>query len=111
MPHLRFRAVEFDTVKALSTALVDDLQPLMSCPREDFTLEHIPASFIFDGEVSDAYPFVEVLWFDRGQETQDKVAAVITAAVRKAVDNAERDVALIFTALTATVYYDNGQHY
>ncbi|WP_305460398.1 DUF1904 domain-containing protein [Photobacterium leiognathi] len=111
MPHLRFRAVEFDTVKALSTELVDDLQPLMLCPREDFTLEHIPASFIFDGEVSDAYPFVEVLWFDRGQETQDKVAAVITAAVRKAVDNAEQDVAVIFTALTATAYYDNGQHY
>ncbi|MGD6738620.1 DUF1904 domain-containing protein [Photobacterium leiognathi subsp. mandapamensis] len=111
MPHLRFRAVEFDTVKALSTELVNDLQPLMSCPREDFTLEHIPASFIFDGEVSDAYPFVEVLWFDRGQETQDKVAAVITTAVRKAVDNAEQDVAVIFTALTATAYYDNGQHY
>ncbi|WP_318476486.1 DUF1904 domain-containing protein [Photobacterium leiognathi] len=111
MPHLRFRAVEFDTVKALSTELVDDLQPLMSCPREDFTLEHIPASFIFDGEVSDAYPFVEVLWFDRGQETQDKVAAVITATVRKAVDNADQDVAVIFTALTATAYYDNGQHY
>ncbi|WP_318461974.1 DUF1904 domain-containing protein [Photobacterium leiognathi] len=111
MPHLRFRAVEFDTVKALSTELVDDLQPLMSCPREDFTLEHIPASFIFDGEVLDAYPFVEVLWFDRGQETQDKVAAVITTAVRKAVDNVDQDVAVIFTALTATAYYDNGQHY
>lgn len=54
MPHLRFRAVEFDHVKALSTKLVDDLQPLMACPREDFTLEHISTTFIFDGEVSDA---------------------------------------------------------
>ncbi|SPY30842.1 Domain of uncharacterised function (DUF1904) [Photobacterium damselae] len=44
MPHLRFRAIDFDTVKALSTELVDELQPLMDCPREDFTLEHIPAS-------------------------------------------------------------------
>lgn len=38
MPHLRFRAIDFDTVKALSTELVDELQPLMDCPREDFTL-------------------------------------------------------------------------
>lgn len=111
MPHLRFRAVDFDAVKALSTELVDALQPVMACPREDFTLEHIPASFIFDGEVSDAYPFVEVLWFDRGQETQDQVAALITASVRKALDNNEQDVAVIFTALSATAYYDNGQHY
>lgn len=111
MPHLRFRAIAFDTVKHLSTALVDDLQPLMKCPREDFTLEHIPASFIFDGEVSDAYPFVEVFWFDRGQEAQDRVAAVITAAIRTAVADNNQDVAVIFTALTHSAYYDNGQHY
>lgn len=111
MPHLRFRAVEFDTVKALSTALVDDLQPLMDCPREDFTLEHISTTFIFDGEVSDAYPFVEVLWFDRGQEVQDKVARKITEALRVALEEPEQDVAVIFTALTASGYYDNGEHY
>jgi len=111
MPHLRFRAVEFDTVKSLSTALVDELQPLMDCPREDFTLEHISTTFIFDGEVSDAYPFVEVLWFDRGQAVQDKVALKITEAVRQALEEPEQDVAVIFTALTLNAYYDNGEHY
>lgn len=111
MPHLRFRAIAFDTVKQLSTKLVDDLQPLMACPREDFTVEHIPASFIFDGEVSDAYPFVEVFWFDRGQQTQDLVADTITAVVRAAVEDPQQDVAVIFTALTPAAYYDNGQHY
>lgn len=111
MPHLRFRAIDFDTVKALSTELVDELQLLMDCPREDFTLEHIPASFIFDGDVSEAYPFVEVFWFHRGQETQDSVAKAITAAVRKAMDAPEQDVAVIFTALTPAAYYDNGEHY
>ncbi|PSU19589.1 DUF1904 domain-containing protein [Photobacterium kishitanii] len=111
MPHLRFRAIAFDTVKQLSTKLVDDLQPLMACPREDFTVEHIPASFIFDGEVSDAYPFVEVFWFDRGQQTQDLVADTITAIVRSAVEDPQQDVAVIFTALTLSAYYDNGKHY
>ncbi|PSW09349.1 DUF1904 domain-containing protein [Photobacterium sanctipauli] len=111
MPHLRFRAVEFDDVKALSTKLVDDLQPLMACPREDFTLEHISTTFIFDGDVSDAYPFVEVLWFDRGQEVQDQVAQVITEAIRTQAHSADLDVAVIFNALTPTAYYDNGSHY
>ncbi|MCQ1059433.1 DUF1904 domain-containing protein [Photobacterium sp. ZSDE20] len=111
MPHLRFRAVEFDHVKALSTKLVDYLEPLMACPREDFTLEHVSTTFIFDGEVSDAYPFVEVLWFDRGQEVQDQVAQLITEAVRAEFEEPEQDVAVIFTALTASAYYDNGSHY
>lgn len=111
MPHLRFRAIEFDMVKDLSTELVDDLQPIMACPRGDFTLEHIPASFIFDGEVSEAYPFVEVFWFDRGQDIQDKVADKITVAIRKVMNDIEQDVAVIFTALTPSGYYDNGKHY
>ena len=111
MPHLRFRAVEFDLLKALSTQLVDDLQPLMACPREDFTLEHISTTFIMDGEVSEAYPFVEVLWFDRGQTVQDQVAQVITMAIRDAFEEPQLDVAVIFSSLTPSAYYDNGQHY
>ncbi|UXI01877.1 DUF1904 domain-containing protein [Photobacterium sp. TY1-4] len=111
MPHLRFRAVEFDNVKAMSTALVDELQPLMACPREDFTVEHVSTTFIFDGEVSDAYPFVEVLWFDRGQEVQDQVAEVITRQVREELEDTELDVAVIFTPLSPAAYYDNGTHY
>ncbi|MGF1688241.1 DUF1904 domain-containing protein [Photobacterium japonica] len=111
MPHLRFRAVEFDHLKVLSTQLVDDLLPLMACPREDFTLEHITTTFIFDGDVSEAYPFVEVLWFDRGQAVQDEVAQLITAAVRQALHEPQLDVAVIFTPLTPFAYYDNGQHY
>ncbi|NVP00065.1 DUF1904 family protein, partial [Photobacterium damselae subsp. damselae] len=35
----------------------------------------------------------------------------ITAAVRKAMDAPEQDVAVIFTALTPAAYYDNGEHY
>ncbi|CAM4323139.1 DUF1904 domain-containing protein [Vibrio agarivorans] len=110
MPHLRFRAIEPAMVQELSTPLADQLQPLMNCPREDFTFEHIPAAFFFDGKPSTAYPFVEVLWFDRGQETQDKVALILTEQVRHVLGK-DVDVAVIFTALNAASYYDNGEHY
>lgn len=110
MPHLRFRAVEPQTVQALSATLLDDLQPLMVCPREDFTFEYIYSTFYHSGEVSVAYPFVEVLWFDRGQETQDKVAEVITQQVKSALEY-EGNIAVIFTALKPNEYYDNAQHY
>ncbi|MGY3570578.1 DUF1904 domain-containing protein [Vibrio paucivorans] len=110
MPHLRFRAVEPQTVQALSSSLIDSLQPYMDCPREDFTFEYIYSTFFHDGEVSSAYPFVEVLWFDRGQETQDAVASIITHQVRGIIGE-DVDVAVIFTALDAKGYYDNGEHY
>ncbi|TOF06759.1 pseudouridine synthase [Vibrio parahaemolyticus] len=110
MPHLRFRAVEPQAVQALSKPLTDELQPLMNSPREDFTFEYIYTTFFSEGEVSPAYPFIEVLWFDRGQETQDKVAKVITQQVRGVVGE-DIDVAVIFSALSPNAYYDNGEHY
>ncbi|MCG9790281.1 DUF1904 domain-containing protein [Vibrio barjaei] len=110
MPHLRFRAIEPELVKTLSGPLVDELQPLMDCPKEDFTVEHIASTFYFDNKVSHAYPFIEVLWFDRGQEVKNSVALVITNQVRSALGK-ELDVAVIFSALEPVNYYDNGQHY
>jgi phenylpyruvate tautomerase PptA (4-oxalocrotonate tautomerase family) len=110
MPHLRFRALESEIVKTLSSPLVDELQPLMDCPREDFTIELVSSTFYFDGKLSHAYPFVEVLWFDRGQEVKDKVAAVITEQIGSALGK-ELDVAVIFIALEPASYYDNGSHY
>ncbi|GAA5646298.1 DUF1904 domain-containing protein [Vibrio proteolyticus] len=110
MPHLRFRAVEPQTVQTLSNTLLDELQPLMVCPREDFTFEYIYSTFYYESEVTAAYPFVEVLWFDRGQEVQDQVAQIITQQVR-AIMGEDVDVAVIFSALNPNEYYDNAQHY
>ncbi|GLT19499.1 hypothetical protein GCM10007938_32810 [Vibrio zhanjiangensis] len=110
MPHLRFRAIEPSLVEVLSKSLLDALQPHMNCPREDFTFEYVNTTFYHEGQVSQAYPFVEVLWFDRGQETQDAVATLITQHIRDILD-ADVDVAVIFTALEACAYYDNGDHY
>ncbi|MBU2898541.1 DUF1904 domain-containing protein [Vibrio hepatarius] len=110
MPHLRFRAMEPQSIQILSKSLIDDLLPHMDCPREDFTFEYVYTTFYHEGQVSQAYPFVEVLWFDRGQETQDAVATIITKQIRHIIAE-DVDVAVIFTALDATAYYDNGEHY
>ncbi len=110
MPHLRFRAVEPQTVQVLSAPLTDALQPLMKSPREDFTFEYIYTTFYQEGEVTQAYPFVEVLWFDRGQEIKDQCAEIITQQVRGIVGE-DVDVAVIFIALNPADYYDNAKHY
>lgn len=110
MPHLRFRAVEPHIVEILSKPLIDQLQPYMDCPREDFTFEYVETTFFHEGSRSQAYPFVEVLWFDRGQDKQDAVARLITVQLREALGE-DVDVAVIFTALAPHAYYDNGEHY
>lgn len=111
MPHFRFRAIDVAKVRNLASPLISNLQGLMQCPAADFTIEHIPSTFIGFEDKPGPYPFVEILWFDRGQEVQDRTAEIITRLVREELGSGEECVAVIFHSLTKTAYYDNGAHY
>ena len=110
MPHLRFRGIERDPVARLSGSLIQKLSALTGAPAAHFTIERVPTEFIIAGETVAGYPFVELMWFDRGQEVQDAAARLITQAV-KAELGADQDVAVVVLPLTRSAYYDNGQHY
>ncbi|WP_298722921.1 DUF1904 family protein [uncultured Oceanisphaera sp.] len=110
MPHLRFRGLSRETVKQISKPLVDILSPMIGSPLDHFTLEFIPAEFVAKGQVISGYPIVEVLWFERPLEIQDKVAAEITTTLRARV-GAEQDICVIFTRLEGRQYYENGSHF
>ena len=112
MPHLRFSGISESQTKAISKALVDDLSQLVECPRDHFTLELLLTRFIFDGESNaNAYPIIDMHWFDRGQAVQDKAAAIITHAVKSVLEDQSLDICVRFTALPAECYYENGEHF
>lgn len=111
MPHFRFRAIDPEQVQMLSKLLVDELQELMGSPREDFTIEYIPARFFAEAEPTSAWPFVEALYFDRGKALQGRVAEVVTSLVRQVTGDLKQDVTVVFTHLDPESYYDNGVHY
>ena len=108
MPQLKFRGVKEESILTLSTPLVDKLQELLSCPRDYFTIEVMNSTFVSEGKVVAGYPLVEVAWFDRGQDTQDKVAEVITNELRN-VGYAPCDI--FFTILKESAYYEDGKHF
>lgn len=109
MPHLRIRGVKREEVKEISRELVDQLAEIVECPRDWFTLECLNTEFIFDGEDSVGYPFVEVLWFDRGQDAKDRAGAAVTEMIRRKYP--EEDICVIFTNLNEKDYYENGNHF
>jgi len=108
MPQLIFRGVEIEDIKKISTKLVDDLEAIIECPRDYFTLEYIESLNIFDEREVPSYPFIEVKWFDRGQEVKDKVAKSIDDALKsEGYDNTD----IFFTNLNENDYYENGKHF
>lgn len=108
MPQLTFRGIKQADLCTISKPLVDQLETLLKCPRSYFTLEHLPSTFISEGKVSEGYPFVEVAWFDRGQDTQDKAAEIITN-ILKNVGYPNCDI--VFNLLKEMAYYENGKHF
>lgn len=108
MPILTLRAVKEHEVIRISSALIDELEALLECPRDYFTLELKRSTFIKDGEICNGYPIVDVSWFDRGQEIQDKAASIITKHIRELGYDT---VDVIFHVLEEKLYYENGVHF
>lgn len=108
MPMLKFKAIEAEDVITISKKLIDELQELIQCPRDYFSLSVDRSVYIKDGEFVKGDPVVEVSWFDRGQEVQDKAAKIIT----KYVNSVEYpNVDIIFFVLDESKYYENGEHF
>jgi len=107
MPMLKFKGIPQEEVIKESTNLIDALVEIIKCPKDYFSIELINNTFIMDGKLTNPPSMVEVAWFDRGQEIQDKVATVITKYFKK--DRPCLDV--VFYALENEKYYENGTHF
>ena len=109
MPHIRMRGLKLETVNKISTGLVDGLTSIIECDRSWFTVEYLDTTFVQDGVISKGYPFVEILWFDRGQKTKDLVAKFVTTTLEKEGDFSA--ITVIFTDLQGQNYYENGENF
>ena len=108
MPQISIRGIQSKKVTSISKEMINELQGIIDCPRDYFTIEVIDSVFIMDGVITEGYPFVEVSWFDRGQEVQDKVAKSITRFIHNL---GYKNVDVIFKVFEENKYYENGQHF
>ena len=107
MPQIKVRGINENDICKISEKMIDELVEAVKCPRDYFEIECIKSVAIRNGKIADVYPFVEVAWFDRGQEVQDKVAKAITSHFKK--DRECLDV--VFQGLEHKNYYENGEHF
>jgi len=108
MPALRLKAIDAKEASTVSKELVDELQALIQCPRDYFSIEVVQSKFIMDGMFVEGPAMVDVMWFDRGQDVQDKAAKIITKHINSI---GYKSVDVIFHPLDAKKYYENGEHF
>lgn len=107
MPQFIIKGMKTEEVQKISKEMVDELELIIGCPRDYFRIECVESSLINDGKKVSGDPLVQVNWFDRGQEIQDKVAACVARNIHKAgYEQSE----IFFIVLERNKYYENGKH-
>lgn len=108
MPQLLIKGISVEQVKTISKPLVQELAELCACGTDNFTLEVMNSTFVFDGKEVPGYPFIEVKWFERGLEIQNEFANIITKQVHSL---GIPEVEVAFTTFIESNYYLNGKSF
>jgi hypothetical protein len=106
MPQLLIRGISTNDICNISKPLIEELAEICECGTDNFMLECIHTTSIFDGKVVISYPFIEVKWFERGIAIRDLFASAIAKHV-KSLDIPEVEIA--FITYREDSYYLNGE--
>ncbi|RDL44116.1 DUF1904 domain-containing protein [Marinomonas piezotolerans] len=110
MPHIRVRGLPLEDLESVSDLLVETLAELTDTPNSHFTLEYQASTFFAVGGASPAYPFIEILWFDRGAAIKAKVAQAVDDLFRPLIEPGQ-DITTLFTDINKADYFENGAHF
>lgn len=108
MPLLVVRGIDPYKMKTISTTLVEKLAVICECGIDNFTIECLHTTAVFGGQIVDSFPFIEVAWFERGQEVRDQFAKAVTDSV---MSLGIEEVEMAFTAYREDSYYINGKRF
>ncbi|OPA80431.1 hypothetical protein BVG16_06790 [Paenibacillus selenitireducens] len=105
MPHLLIRGVEAEKLVQVSQPLVEELAEICSCGTDNFTFECLHTTAVFGGALVPSFPFIEVGWFERGDDVRDCFAEAVTRQVKSL---GIREVEVVFTTYEEKAYYIDG---
>lgn len=105
MLQIIFRGIDLEEVCPLSRRLINELAAVASCAREEISLESIQTQTVWDGEFIDPPFRVQINWFERGKETQQRLVQVLDDFLCHA---GYEGTHIYFVAIEPDQYYVNG---
>lgn len=106
MPQLIVRGITAEQMGKISSSLVEELAAICECGTDNFVIDCLNTTSVFNGSVVETYPFIEVKWFERGLAVRDRFAKSLAEHV-KALGIPEMEIA--FTTYREDSYYVNGE--
>lgn len=115
MPNIKTIGFTSSEVQELSKQATPELAKIIGCPADwiTFIAETAEKDVIFcNGEVVQDTIFMQVEWFDRGQETKTALAKILSDLTVKLRNDVQIEyVDILFVDMEKTNYYENGAHF
>ncbi|MCA0757453.1 DUF1904 domain-containing protein [Paenibacillus sp. N4] len=107
MPHLVFRGLGAEPLRSIAEPLARELAALCGCGTDNFTMNILASETVFGAAGNGpAFIFIEVGWFERGRDTRDSFARLVTEYVGKLGD---AEIEIVFHAYREDSYYIDGE--
>lgn len=108
MPQIKFKGFQKEEIAKISQIVTKEMAQIMDTPEDWFQIEFDPTVVFLNGEEVKGDPTVQVWWFERGQEVQDKAAKELDNIVKKLGYHIS---VISFHHYPKTSYYENGEHF
>lgn len=108
MPQVTFKGMRVNQVCDISENLKNKLEEIIKCDRKHIKFNIIDSIEIENGKVVESFPRIEMLWFPRNHDIQDKVAEEITRQIQIL---GYKHVQVTFSIFKPENFYENGKHY
>lgn len=107
MPHLLFRGVPAEKLQTVTNPLATELAALCECGTDNFTMACLHTTSVFGSDSGEAsFAFIEVGWFERGQQVRNRFAEAVTRYVAQLGIS---EIEIVFQAYHQNSYYINGE--
>lgn len=106
MPLLVIRGIDPAKIRQISGPLVEELAEICECGSDNFTIECLHTTAVFEGRIVSSYPFIEVAWFERGQEVRDRFAKAVADHI---MSLGIEELETAFVTYREDSYYLNGR--
>ncbi len=111
MPHFTFKNVQKADVLDFSKSISSDLSKIIGCDEDWLYFNHLENTcFVLGEDYTKKCVYVEIGWFDRGDEAKVMVANIVTKAVKEKYPNLA-EIIVTFTDYDKYNYVENGERY
>lgn len=108
MPQIIVKGIDEAQCAALSKKAAPKLAEICECPSDWFVFDLVPSIFFNQDGATAHYPVVQVWWFSRPADIQDRVAKLLHSLFE---EMGYADNQISFHLFKECDYYENGESF